>query len=123
MHDTSIYEKYFCKGEITNKKIADYIAQWLPDYRRSQENINKKPCPLGKEWGVTARKDLSDNIESNKSVTTKLYNNDPLNSDDIREILIYLESAQRAMHQLLPEDKVASLDRYIDELNSKSGKI
>lgn len=119
MHDTSIYEKHFCKGEITAKDVADYIAQWLPDYRRSQENISE-PSQLGKEWGVTARKDLSDNIESNKSVTTKLYNGDPLNSDDIREILIYLESAQKAMHQLLPEDKVVALDKYIDELNSKT---
>lgn len=118
MHDTSIYEKYFCKGEITAKDVADYIAQWLPDTRKSHENVSK-PGQLGKEWGLTARKDLSDNIESNKSVTTKLYNNESLTLDDIREILIYLESAQKAMHQLLPEDKVVTLDKYIDELESK----
>lgn len=122
MHDTSIYEKYFCKGEITAKDVADYIAQWLPDTRKSHESGSKISQPE-KEWGVTARKDLSDNIESNKSVTTKLYNNESLSSDDIREILIYLESAQKAMHQLLPEDKVAGLDRYIDELESKTGKF
>lgn len=122
MYDTSIYEKYFCQGEITNKDVADYIAQWLPDYRRSHENV-AKPSQLGKAWGVTARKDLSDNIESNKSVTTKLYNNDPLNPDDIREILIYLESAQKAMHQLLSDDKVVGLDKFIDELASKTGKF
>jgi len=122
MHDTSIYEKYFCKGEIIAKDVADYIAQWLPDTRKSHEH-GIKPGQSGKEWGVTARKDLSDNIESNKSITTKLYNNEPLSPDDIREVLIYLESAQKAMHQLLPGDKVVALDRYINELESKTGKF
>jgi argininosuccinate lyase len=118
MHDTEIYCKYFCKGEITAKDVADYIAQWLPDFRRTHENVTKLDR-LGKEWGVNARKDLSDNIESNKSVTGKLYNNEPLNSDDVKDILIYLESAQRSMHQLLPNDKVIALDKYIDNLKDK----
>lgn len=119
MHDTSIYEKYFCKGEITNKDVADYISQWLPGARRTHENVIK-PGLQGKEWGVTARKDLSDSLESNRSITTKLYNNEALTSDDVREILIYLESAQKSMHQFLPDEKVAGLDRYIDSLSLKT---
>lgn len=122
MHDTSIYEKYFCKGEITNKDVADYIAVWLPDRRRVLGNTNK-PSSLGKEWGVAARKDISDSLASNKSLTAKLYNNNPLNSDDIREILIYLESAQKAMHQLLSDDKVVGLDKFIDRLENKSASL
>jgi len=119
MQDTTIYENYFCKPVISNKDVADYIAQWLPDYKRSHGNVAKQ-SQLGKAWGVTARKDLSDNIESNKSLTAKLYSNERLNSDDIREILIYLESAQKSMHQLLPEDKVIALDKYIDDLSNKT---
>jgi|GEM_PF-6633807 hypothetical protein len=121
MHDTTIYEKYFCKATLTPKDVADYIVQWLPDLRKSHAS-SVQTSQLGKEWGGIARKDLSDTVASNKSVTAKLYANEPLSSDDIREILIYLESAQKAMHQLMPEDKVAGLDNYIAELASKAGK-
>lgn len=115
MHDTSIYEKYFCKGSITNKDVAGYISQWLPDFRRFS--------PSGNASEGSARSDVAAGIEDNKRVAAKLNNNEPLDSDDIKDILVYLESAQRSMHRLLPDAKVTVLDKFIDNLRNKSGKL
>ncbi|MFA5776510.1 MAG: hypothetical protein WC988_03090 [Patescibacteria group bacterium] len=122
MQDTSIYKKYFCKGKITTRDVADYIAQWLPDHQRLLRNVNRNSSPLEREQDGAAKRDIVAGIEDNKRVIAKLYSNDPLNPDDVREVLIYLESAQKAMHELLIDEDVVGLDKFIDELRSESGK-
>jgi len=77
---------------------------------------------LEREQDGAAKRDIVAGIEDNKRVIAKLYSNDPLNPDDVREVLIYLESAQKAMHELLIDEDVVGLDKFIDELRSESGK-
>lgn len=77
---------------------------------------------MEREQDGAAKRDIVAGIEDNKRVIAKLYSNDPLNPDDVREVLIYLESAQKAMHELLIDEDVVGLDKFIDELRSESGK-